>query len=113
MRQNEGVSRYVRPTTPIPERAEAVIGILGVNPLRTAIFRYLWLHPEGSTSGEIGRSIGTSYKTVLWHLQQLEQAGAVDSDAGERRIGQRVLYRINKSAFEDAAADFINYAKGQ
>ena len=113
MRQNEGVSRYVRPATPLPERAEAVIGILGVNPLRAAIFRTLWQHPEGATSGDIGRSIGTGYKTVLWHLQQLEEARVVESDAGERRIGQRVLYRVNEKAFEEAAAEFLRYAKGE
>lgn len=87
--------------------------MFGVNPLRTAIFRHLWQHPEGSTSGDIGRAIGTGYKTVLWHLQQLEALGAVESDAGERRIGQRVLYTINEAAFNDAAADFLRYAKGE
>ena len=112
MRQNEGVSQYVRPTTAIPERAEAVIAILGVNPLRAEILRYLWQRPEGGTSGDIGRSIGTGYKTVLWHLKQLESAGAVDTNARENRIGQRVIYSINKCAFNDAAADLLKYIKG-
>ncbi|MDO5752448.1 winged helix-turn-helix domain-containing protein [Arthrobacter sp.] len=112
IRQNEGVTQYVRPTTAIPERAEAVIGILGVNPLRAEILRYLWQHPDGGTSGDIGRSIGTGYKTVLWHLKQLESTGAVDTNARENRIGQRVIYSINQNAFNDATDDFLKYVKG-
>lgn len=113
MVQNEGVSEYVRPTTAIPERAEAVIAILGVTPLRAEILRYLWQHPEGGTSGDIGRSIGTSYKTVLWHLKQLEASGAVDTNAREDRVGQRVIYSVDQGAFNDAAADFLRYVKGK
>ena len=112
MGQNEGVPEYVRPTTAIPERAEAVIAILGVNPLRAEILRYLWQHPEGGTSGDIGRSIGTNYKTVLWHLKQLESMGAVDTNARENRIGQRVIYSVNQQAFDDAAQDFLLYLTG-
>lgn len=112
MRQNEGVSQYVRPTPAIPERAEAVIAILGVNPLRAEILRYLWQHPEGGTSGDIGRSIGTGYKTVLWHLKQLESAGVVDTNARENRIGQRVIYSLDQSGFDEAAVDFFRYLKG-
>lgn len=104
---------YVRPANDIPERAEAVIAILGVNPLRSEILRYLWRHLEGGTSGDIGRSIGTSYKTVLWHLRQLEAAGVVDSNASGRRIGQRVIYSVNQQGFDDAARDFLLYLKGK
>jgi predicted transcriptional regulator len=89
------------------------MAIFGATPLRVAVFRHLWQHPEGSTSGDIGRALGAGYKTVLWHLQQLEALGAVDSDAGERRIGQRVLYTVNEAAFNDAAADFLKYATGK
>ena len=112
MGQNDGVPEYVRPATGIPQRAEAVIAILGVNPLRAEILRYLWQHPEGGTSGDIGRSIGTGYKTVLWHLKQLESTGAVDTNARENRIGQRVIYSVNQQAFDDAAQDFLLYLTG-
>lgn len=111
MRQNEGVSRYVRPANPVSERTETAIATLGINPLRAEILRYLWQNPEGGTSGDLGRAIGTGYKTVLWHLQQLETLGAVDSDGGERRIGQRVIYRINTKAFDEVTKDFLRYVK--
>jgi predicted transcriptional regulator len=107
------MSRYVRPVTPGADRAEAVISIFGVTPLRAAILRHLWQHPEGSTSGDIGRALGAQYKTVLWHLQQLEALGTVESDAGERRIGQRVLYTVNEAAFDAAAADLLKYTRGK
>lgn len=103
--------QYVHPDTPIPKRAADVIDILGVNPLRAAILRYLWRNPEGGTSGDIGRAIGAGYKTILWHLKQLEEKGAVDSDGGERRIGQRVIYRLNRAAFDEATRDYIRHVK--
>lgn len=113
LRQNNGMSRYVRPSTPLPERVEAAIASLGVNPLRTAIFRFLWQHPEGSTSGDIGRALDVDYRTVLWHLRQLERLGPIASDAGEQRHGQRVLYRINEKAFNAAADELLRYIRGE
>ncbi|WP_461165368.1 hypothetical protein [Arthrobacter sp. R4-81] len=49
----------------------------------------------------------------MWHLTQLEELGAVVSNAGERRIGQRVLYTVNPEAFDNAARDLIAYIKGE
>jgi DNA-binding transcriptional ArsR family regulator len=90
-----------------------VISLLGVNPLRAEILKFLFENREGGTSGDIGRSVGTGYRTILWHLNQLEELGAVVAHAGERRIGQRVVYTINVGAFDSAASDLISYIKGQ
>lgn len=113
MRQNGRVPRYVHPAAAAPPQAARVISLLGVNPLRAEILKYLFEHQDGVTSGDIGRSIGTGYRTILWHLNQLEELGAVASNAGERRIGQRVLYSINAEGFDAAAADLLQYIKGR
>lgn len=104
--------RYVQPSKPIPDWATDVINVLGINPLRIEILRYLSQNPDGGTSGDIGRSIGAAYKTVAWHLRQLEELRAVKSDAGESRQGQRVVYQLTESAFDDALSGVKRYVKG-
>ncbi|WP_377973961.1 HTH domain-containing protein [Arthrobacter ulcerisalmonis] len=46
--------------------------MLGVNALRTSILRYLAQHPEGATSGEIGRDLNVDYRTVWRYLKEIE-----------------------------------------
>ena len=104
--------RYVQPSTPTPPWAADVIDVLGINPLRIEILRHLAQNPEGGTSGDIGRAIGAGYKTVAWHLRQLEDRGAVTSDASENSQGQRVVYQLKESAFDDALAGIALYVKG-
>jgi DNA-binding transcriptional ArsR family regulator len=89
-----------------------VIDILGINPLRIEILRFLAQNPAGGTSGDIGRAMGAGYKTVAWHLRQLEDRGAVTSDAEGSRQGQRVVYQLRASAFDDALAGIALYVKG-
>lgn len=112
MRQNEGMPRYVQPSKPIPDWASDVIHVLGINPLRIEILRQLARNPEGGTSGDIGRAIGAGYKTVAWHLRQLEKLGAVESDAAESRQGQRVVYQLKETAFDAALAGVERYVRG-
>lgn len=104
--------RYVQPSKPVPDWASDVINVLGINPLRIEILRHLAQTPDGGTSGDIGRAIGAGYKTVAWHLRQLEELGAVGSDAGENRQGQRVVYHLRESAFDDALEGVGKYVKG-
>ena len=112
MRQNEGVPRYVQPSDPIPEWASGVINILGINPLRIEILRFLAQNPAGGTSGDIGRAMGAGYKTVAWHLRQLEDLGTVASDAGESRRGQRVVYQLRAPALDEALVGVKRYLTG-
>lgn len=88
------------------------MSILGTTPLRVEILRYLHKHHEGGTSGEIGRSIGVGYKTVLTHLKELEELGAVSATGGDRRIGQRVNYTLVADAYETALRDLDRYIRG-
>ncbi|WP_417235507.1 winged helix-turn-helix domain-containing protein [Arthrobacter sp.] len=89
-----------------------MISLLGINPLRIEILRYLARHPEGGTSGAIGKEVGAAYKTVLWHLKQLEEQNFVLSDGEGNRRGQRVLYRLNLAAFEGGLRSLEAYVKG-
>lgn len=104
--------RYVQPSTPVPHEVAAVISLLGINPLRIEILRYLAQHPEGGTSGAIGKEVGAGYKTVLWHLKQLEEQEFVLSDGAEKERGQRVLYQLNLGSFEAGLKSLEAYVKG-
>ena len=105
--------RLVRAKTPLPEGAAQAVSILGLNPLRAEVLRYLFLHPEGASSGDIGTAVGTNHRTVHNHLIQLEEQGIVSThDGKERRAGQRVLYVANIESFDRATADLIEYIKG-
>lgn len=103
--------RYVQPSEPFPDWAEAVINLFAMNPLRIEILRHLAQNPDGGTSGDIGRAIGAGYKTVAWHLRQLEELGAVVCDAEEDRRGQRVVYQFNEVTFDQAISGIKRYIK--
>ncbi|MFF1254941.1 ArsR/SmtB family transcription factor [Pseudarthrobacter sp. NPDC058329] len=113
MRQNEGMPRYVQPSQPAPPWAADVMNLLGINPLRLEILRFLAQNADGGTSGDIGRAVGAGYKTVAWHLRQLESLKAVESGAeGENRQGQRLVYKLRGAAFEDALMAVQRYVRG-
>lgn len=89
-----------------------MIELFGLTPLRAEILRYLSLHPEGVTSGEVGRALTANYRTIARHLVRLEELGVVESDATEQRQGVRVLYRINPRKLALAARLLLRYVSG-
>lgn len=106
--------RYVQPASSTDPEAVSVIDVLGLNPLRAGILRYLAQNPEGGTSGDIGRALDAGYKTVHWHLRRLEQGGLVDSDGiNADRQGQRVIYKLNHRGLDTAVDEAAKYLKGK
>ena len=87
--------------------------MFGANPLRGAIIRLLALNSEGMTSGAIQRELGTTYQTVLRHLQELESADIVTADAGEQRQGQRVIYVLDGDVLRSALSGYGEYLFGK
>ena len=90
-----------------------MIELFSMTPLRAEILRYLWQHPNGATSGEIGRFLDANYRTVARHLIRLEELGGIESDADAERQGVRVVYRINATGFDAAASNLLQYLKGK
>lgn len=105
--------KYVQSNPEPPQRVSQVIEIFGMTPLRAEILRYLSTHPEGSTSGDVGRALSANYRTVARHLVTLEEFGVVDSDATKDRQGFRVLYCINPEKLSVAAQLLFKYLHGQ
>lgn len=89
-----------------------MIELFDLTHLRADILRHLSLHPEGSTSGEVGRALAANYRTVARHLTRLEALGVVESDAPNQRQGIRVLYRINPERLALAAKLLLRYVSG-
>ena len=85
----------------------------GMNRVRAAIVRYLALHPEGATSGQISRDLGAAFQTVFRHLQDLEEQNFIVSDGTQNRHGQRVIYQLNRAARDKALAEYANYLDGK
>jgi len=105
--------RYASSAEPPPLTATRAMMVFGVNPIRGAIVHLLSRHPEGMTSGAIHRELNATYQTVLRHLQELESAGAVTTDAGEERQGQRVIYVADSDAVRSALAGYESYLLGE
>lgn len=84
-----------------------------MNQARAEIIRYLALHPGGATSGQISRDLGAAFQTVFRHLQDLEEQNLIVSDANQNRHGQRVIYQLNRSARDQALADYASYLDGK
>lgn len=91
-------------------------GFLGISPLRLEILRYLYQHPAGATSGEIARALGANvgYKTVLRHLQQLEELNAIEvqKDDSQTRQGQHVIFGLNPETWDEAIGNIRRYVEG-
>ena len=88
--------------------------MLGVNALRTSILRYLALHPEGATSGEIGRDLDVDYRTVWRYLKEIETQGGVTSEQAEGK-GQSDrwrVYKLNVDAREEAIQTYLRFLRG-
>ncbi len=87
--------------------------IFGANPIRGAIIHLLSNHPEGMTSGAIRMELSATYQTVFRHLQELEAAGVVTTDAGDKRQGQRVLYKTDLAVVRTALSGYESYLLGE
>ncbi len=53
---------------------------------------------------EIGQALAVTGATLSHHLDVLRKAGLVSS----RRVGQQILYSLNESVFEEAAAFLVS-----
>ena len=53
---------------------------------------------------EIGQTLSVTGATLSHHLEVLRTAGLVSS----RRSGQQILYSLNESVFEEAAAFLVS-----
>lgn len=90
-----------------------MIAIFGMNSLRAGILRYLSIHGEGVTSGDIGRALSANYRTVGRHLVLLEEVGIVETNATEQRQGVHVRYRLNAERLASAEQAFSEYIHGK
>lgn len=111
--QNGKVPEYVVP--PLSPEVEAALTMLGVNPLRSAILRFLAQHPEGATSGDIGRELGADYRTVWRYLKELELQGGVTSEEAEGK-GQSSrwrIYKLNLAARDAAVRTYLDFLDGK
>lgn len=110
---NREVPKYV--PLKIPGLPEAALSMLGVNPLRTSILRYLAQHTEGATSGEIGRDLDVDYRTVWRYLKEIEAQGGVSSEQAEGK-GQSDrwrVYKLNMDAREQAVSEYLAFLRGK
>lgn len=111
--QNVRVPEYVIP--PLPPEVEAALTMLGINQLRSAILRHLAQHPEGVTSGDIGREVGADYRTVWRYLKELEPQGGVTSEEAEGK-GQSSrwrIYKLNAAARDATIRTYLGFLDGK
>ena len=113
LRDNREVPKYV-PLT-IPGFAEDSLNLLGVNALRTSILRHLAQHPEGVTSGDIGRDLNVDYRTVWRYLKELESQGGVTTSLAEGKgtSDRWRIYKLDTSVREDAIATYLDFLRGK
>lgn len=100
---------YVVP--PLSLEVEAALTMLGINQLRSAILRHLAQHPEGATSGDIGRELGADYRTVWRYLKELEPQGGVTSGEaeGKGRSPRWRIYKLNVAARDAAIRTYLDF----
>lgn len=109
---NREVPKYV--PLAIPGLTAESLNMLGVNVLRTSILRYLAQHPDGATSGEIGRDLDVDYRTVWRYLKEIEtQRGVTSQHAeGKGQSDRWRVYKLNVEAREDAISTYLDFLRG-
>lgn len=89
---------------------------LGINTFRALVLRALCQNPDGMLSGQVAELVGGGVMTTWRHLMELEKQGLVEAiaDADEpSRQGQRVLYRLNLSARDEAIKAWVDFLEGR
>lgn len=104
--------KYVTPQTSMPGRVVVVTEILGLPALRVEIFRYLSLHSDGATTGEIAAHLNVPYPTVRRNLEQLEQLGAVVASDPPPRGGKHVVFALVPGTLRRAIEEAERYMRG-
>lgn len=106
--------RYASPDQPLPPELARAVKVFGANPIRAAIVRLLATNPEPMTTGEIERELGgASHRTIFHHVRELEEKGAVTSDARDDRNGQRVRYTVNRDVIRRELDEYSRYLLGE
>jgi DNA-binding transcriptional ArsR family regulator len=106
--------RYASPEEPLPPELARAVRVFGANPIRAAIVRLLATSPEPLTTGDIEKALGgASHRTIFHHVRELEEKGAVTSDARDDRNGQRVRYTVDRDAIRRELNEYAMYLLGE
>ncbi|WP_404593142.1 hypothetical protein [Paenarthrobacter histidinolovorans] len=100
----------------IGSKAEAAMNALGINAFRALVLRALFQNPEGMLSGQVAEMVGGGVMTTWRHLVELEKQGLVEALADENepnRQGQRVVYRLNRQACDEAIKAWVDFLGGR
>lgn len=101
------------PAVEPPERVRASIVVFQVNSLRAEIIRDLASHPEGSTTGDVGRRLNVDYRQVYGHIKTLDAAGILSSAESAPGTGRHIIYTLVPEALKALNKDFLNYLLGK
>jgi len=108
------VPKYAAAQPTPPDRAAGAMSVFGANASKSAVIRYLAMHPEGATSGTIARDLQIAYHTALRHLVSLESEGVVKSDApADSRAGHRLTYTVDLDELSAQLDTYTRYLTGE
>ncbi len=111
--KNGWVPRNHQPAITPSESVRASIDVFQVNRLRAEIIRDLASHPEGSTTGDVGRRIDVDYRQIHKHVRALATQGIVGSSISSPGTGRHILYTLNRSALESNNKELLDYLLGK
>ena len=84
-----------------------------VNSLRTKIIRELASHPEGSTTGDIGRRLKVDYRQIYGHIQVLKGYDILESGESAPGTGRNIIYTLKPNVVKALNREFLNYLLGK
>ena len=112
--ENSKVPRIYTPLQRLSVEPEKALNVFNANALRAAVIRDLALHPEGGTTGEIGKRIGVDYRQVHTHIKTLIREGLAVTDIdGEVRSGQRVRYTLDLAELQKQGDAYMRFLEGK
>lgn len=96
-----------------PENVRASIVVFQANSLRAQILRDLAAHPEGSTTGDIGRRLDVDYRLIHRHIRVLSSLNVVTSSESAPGTGRHIIYMLDAGALKARNTTFLNYLLGK
>lgn len=105
--------KHYLPAAEPSEGVKASMVAFQVNNLRTEILRDLAGHPEGSTTGDIGRRLHIDYRQAHKHVKVLASIDLVVVVEPVPGTGRHPLYTLRTDRLRALNGDFIKYLLGR
>lgn len=71
------------------------------------------MHPEGSTTGDIGRRLDVDYRQIYGHIKVLKGYDILEFAESAPGTGRNIIYTLKPDALKALNKSYLNYLLGK